>query len=273
MKKRMEIYFIFLCLTFNLSAQKFDFEKHEITDELVLRKIEDNAFLVTHVFPWPGNSLLVKVSESDFILVDTPWTNSATKILLEWVRDQLGDINLKVINTHFHMDNLGGNAYLQSQNIPCYGSHLTKKLLNEKKEALIERTLKHLTEPRHKKYYEEYKDNQFVTPDHLFNIDEGKTLKVGDETIEIFYPGPGHTDDNIVVYFKNRNLLFGGCLIKSLEAKSVGMASDGNMEEWPNSVKKLIEKYKDCKIVVPGHGVWGDISLLHHTIKLFEERK
>ena len=270
MKNRMIIYFIFLCLTFNLYAKNFDFEKYEITDELVLRKIEDNAFLVTHVFPWPGNSLLVKVSESDFILVDTPWTNEATKVLLEWIRDQLGDINLIVINTHFHMDNLGGNEYLQSQNIPCYGSYLTKKLLEEKGEVVLERTLQILSESKYKKYYDVYKENQFVAPDHLFNIDEGMTLKIGDETIEIFYPGPGHTDDNIVVYFKNRNLLFGGCLIRSLNAGSVGTASDGNMEEWPNSVKKLIEKYKDCKIVVPGHGAWGDISLLHHTVKLFE---
>ena len=145
--------------------------------------------------------------------------------------------------------------------------------MNEKREPLVERTLKNLSDPRYKKYYEEYKDNQLVVPDHLFNIDEGMILNVGDETIEIFYPGPGHTDDNIAVYFKNRNLLFGGCLIKSLDVKSVGMASDGNMGEWPNSVKKLIEKYEDCKIVVPGHGAWGNISLLHHTIKLFEERK
>lgn len=38
--------------------------------------------------------------------------------------------------------------------------------------------------------------------------------------------------------------------------------------EWPLSIQKVINRYPDVKLVVPGHGKVGDISLLTHTQKL-----
>ncbi len=33
----------------------------------------------------------------------------------------------------------------------------------------------------------------------------------------------------------------------------------------------MTSKYKMSKIVVPHHGMWGDISLIQHTIDLLEK--
>jgi len=40
------------------------------------------------------------------------------------------------------------------------------------------------------------------------------------------------------------------------------------MEEWPISVQKVIERYPDARIVVPGHGEVGEESLLTHTVEI-----
>lgn len=63
--------------------------------------------------------------------------------------------------------------------------------------------------------------------------------------------------------------MFGGCLIKELEA-SKGFLGDANVKEWSNTVEKVKMEYPNVKIVVPGHGEYGDKKLLDYTIKLFE---
>ena len=59
--------------------------------------------------------------------------------------------------------------------------------------------------------------------------------------------------------------MFGGCFVKSLKNKSLGYTGDANISEWPNSMQKVINRYPDAKLAVPGHGKIGDVSLLKHT--------
>ncbi|MFC1536008.1 subclass B1 metallo-beta-lactamase [Candidatus Neomarinimicrobiota bacterium] len=250
-----------------LAAQLKNIETVKISEELLLKEIKKDVFLITHYFPWAGNSLLVKITSSDFVLVDTPWENNGTRALVEWIYDIYGHVNLFVINTHFHRDNLGGNEYLLDQNIPIYGSDLTVTLLAKKRDELINRTLNNLRNPEYEKYYESYRRTKLMPPDNIFNIEEGLVLKIRNEQIELFYPGPGHTQDNIVVYFPSKRLLFGGCMIKSLES-NLGRNSDADIIVWPNSLEALMKKYPESRVVVPGHGEYGNMDLINHTIEL-----
>lgn len=87
----------------------------------------------------------------------------------------------------------------------------------------------------------------------------------------MFFPGPSHTTDNVVVYFKNERILFGGCMIKALAARTPGFVGDADMSAWPVSVQKVLDRFPDARLVVPGHGAAGDLALLSHTIRLCEQ--
>ena len=252
---------------FNCNAQTRE-TSERLNDDLTITEIKKDIFVVTHSFPWAANSLLVKISSNDFVLVDTPYENKATELLIKWIENKFEEINLIVINTHFHVDNLGGNEYLISKNIPVYGSDLTVKLLNEKGEERKQQLLSWLNAPKDKKYFDEYKKLKFTPPNNIFKINNGHYFKVANKNIEVFYPGPGHSLDNVVVYFPQKKILFGGCMIKSLESRGLGNLGDAVLDEWPKSTKKILDKYKNCDIVIPGHGNWGDLSLVHHTLKL-----
>lgn len=269
---KMLLTIIFLIMVIVLSyAQHKNIETVKINEELVLKEIEKDVFLITHNFPWSANSLLVKITSLDFILVDTPWENSGTRALTEWLRDKYGNINLSVINTHFHRDNLGGNEYLLNQNIPIYGSDLTVTLLNKRRTELIERTLNNLKRSEYRRYHDAYKKARLKSPDNIFKIEEGLVLNINDEQVELFYPGPGHTQDNIVVYFPSRKLLFGGCMVKSLES-NLGRNSDAIFDSWSNSLNELLKKYPESRLVVPGHGKPGNMELISHTIELLKRQ-
>ena len=82
--------------------------------------------------------------------------------------------------------------------------------------------------------------------------------------------------DNVVVYFRSRRVLFGGCMVKALGARTPGFVGDADMAAWPVSLGKLLERYPEARMVVPGHGACGDLSLVRHTIdvcKQYNERR
>jgi metallo-beta-lactamase class B len=53
----------------------------------------------------------------------------------------------------------------------------------------------------------------------------------------------------------------------------LGYTGDANVNEWTNSLKRLLDKYPQSRIVIPGHGEYGDLSLIHHTLKLLQNRE
>jgi glyoxylase-like metal-dependent hydrolase (beta-lactamase superfamily II) len=241
-----------------------------LSENLSVTEFEKDVFVINHSFPWSSNSLLILTSKSDCVLVNTLCDNHGANLLVDWIKNNFGEVNMVAISTGFHVDNLGGNEFLLSKNIAVYGSNLTAKLIAERGQAEKNRLLEGFKSPENKKYYDAYKNLTFVPPNHTFDINEGLHLKIGDEDVNVFYPGPSHTIDNVVVYFPKRKILFGGCMIKSLNSKDAGYTADADMQKWPRSVEKVLSIYKDARIVVPGHGDYGDMALIKYTIELLD---
>lgn len=109
-------------------------------------------------------------------------------------------------------------------------------------------------------------ENDYAIPQNSFR--DSLILNVGDQNIIAIFFGEGHTQDNIVGYFPSENVLFGGCLIKEKDA-SKGYLGDANIDDWSGTVEKIRNQYPNVKIVVPGHGNYGDAKLLDYTTELF----
>lgn len=174
---------------------------------------------------------LIAVEGKDAYIIDTPGSEKDTKVLVQWISAQ-GFITKASISTHFHSDSTAGIAYLNSQSVATYASNLTNELLAKKGEAQA--------------------TNSFSKNPYWL-------LK---NKIEVFYPGAGHSPDNIVVWLPKQKILFGGCFVKP---HGLGNLGDAVIADWPASAEKLIKRYHNAKIVVLGHGDIGDASLLQKT--------
>ena len=210
--------------------------------ELKITQLSDNvyqhiSYKNVHGFGLVGASGLVVIEGNNAHLIDTPWTKEGTKSLLVWIESK-GLTVKSGIATHFHQDAAGGISFLNDLSINTYATTLTNKFLKAKE---LDQTSN------------EIQTDNFVLADGL---------------IEMYYPGPGHTQDNIVIWLPKEKLLFGGCLVKNLKTKGLGYTGDASIEDWPLSIQKLINKYPTVQVVVPGHGKVGGISLLEHTKKL-----
>lgn len=246
-------------------------ERLKISPDLSCTEIGDSVYLITHYFPEFGcNSLFVLLPHDRGVLVDTPQETTGTRSLLTWIESSFGNLQLTAINTGWHQDNLGGNEFLLSRNIPVYGPTLTSNLIRDRGWELKELLLEQTSSLEDQRYYYAYEELNLLPPDHTFPITDGLLLEVEGETFEVYYPGESHTVDNTVVYLHGKKILFGGCMILSLQHRRPGFIDHANMSEWPESVKKVKQKFPGCKLVVPGHGAPGDARLLDHTWQILE---
>ena len=211
---------------------------------LVITQIAPHSYVhtsykQTHDFGYvPCNGMVVAHSGQALVL-DTPTTDSVASLLIGWVKDSLRCTLTAVVPTHFHDDCLGGLKAFHDSGIPSFASTLTSTLAQA---------------------------NKYQVPQNSFNNQQ--ILPLGNQQVTLQYFGPGHTPDNVVAYFEPDSILFGGCLIKELQA-SKGYLGDAVVEQWPATIQKIITAYPGLKRVVPGHGQWGDTSLLHYTRRLF----
>ena len=211
----------------------------ELLPDLKIQKIEDGIYLHTSFEKVDGWGLvasngLVVLDNKDAYIIDTPMTTKDTEALVKWIREH-GFIAKGSISTHFHGDSAAGISYLNSVSIPTHASKLTNELIHN--------------------------DGQEQAK---YSFDSTSYWLVKDK-IEVFYPGAGHTRDNVVVWMPNKKILFGGCFVKP---KSLGYLGDAVVGSWPTSAEKLVSRYGAARLVVPGHGKAGGLSLLTKTLNL-----
>jgi metallo-beta-lactamase class B len=234
-------------------------EATRINEELRVERLADGAYLIVHERPWPSNSLLVEMPDGTLVLCDTPSDDQATAALLEWIATEFGEREVVAINGHFHPDAMGGNRALKAAGARSYGSELSARMLSERGPKVHDQMLVGMAED----LIERYAQSEWQPPEHLFPEDEGLELRFGDERVVVYYPGPGHTPDNVVTWFPERKLLFGGCLLRTVPR--MGNVVDADLERYPQTVENL--RRFDAEIVVPGHGRVGGPELLDITLE------
>jgi metallo-beta-lactamase class B len=244
----MSLKYIFpLCyLAFAVGCVKTDYNLSLDTDNLKINRVMDQvyiheSYLETDDFGKVSCNGLIYVNRGEAIIFDTPPDVQYSNILISWLSDSFR-INIKaIIPTHSHSDCLGGLAAFHQQKIPSISNQLTILLASK---------------------------GNLEVPQKSFINDT--ILEVGDKQVIVSYPGEGHTVDNVVGYIPSEEVLFGGCLVKSLGAGK-GFTGDANTVQWPNTIRNIKVKYPKLKTVIPGHGDFGDQCLLDYTIQLFED--
>ncbi|MDX1442299.1 MAG: subclass B1 metallo-beta-lactamase [Gammaproteobacteria bacterium] len=182
------------------------------------------------------------VGQDGITIIDAPWTPIASYDLLDWLEANFDVPVRRLVITHAHEDRLGGIDPFVERNTPVYGTADTADTARQR---------------------------GWYAPNYTFDID--LPLPVGDRAIELLHPGPGHTEDNIVVWVPHAKVLFGGCMVKSRYAGSLGFTGDANEPAWPTSLRRMMSRYPDAKLVIPGHGLPGDQELVEHTLDLLED--
>ncbi|MDP3453100.1 MAG: subclass B1 metallo-beta-lactamase [Bacteroidales bacterium] len=218
-----------------------------IDNDIQLIKLQDSVFIhltwhsLENFGRFPSNGLII-VKNGEALMIDTPMDNDKTERLTRFLKDSMSVDVTKLIIGHFHDDCLGGLGYLQSIRVESVANSKT-----------IEKCI------------------ELGLPIPSISFTDSLLFNFNGEQIDCRYFGAGHSSDNITVWITGKEILFGGCLIKSMDSKGLGNLSDAVVNDWGTTIEKLIKKYPEIKTVVPGHGDYGGPELLTYTIKLVDK--
>lgn len=220
----------------------------QTSDSLKITQLSGDFYIFTTYQTYkdakvPANGMYV-VTDEGVVLIDTPWDETQLQPLLDHIKEKHNKDVVMSVSTHFHEDRTNGIEFLRTKGVKTYTTKKTDELSQ-------------------KKGYERAE----------FLLEKDTEFKIGQYKFQTYYPGEGHAPDNIVVWFPNERILYGGCFIKSTEADDIGNLSDANIDEWSNSIKNVQKKFKNPKFVIPGHDGWSSTKSLKHTLKLIKETR
>ena len=191
----------------------------------------------------PANGMYL-VSNKGVVLFDTPWDTTQFQPLLDSIQLKHQKPVVMAIATHWHSDKTAGLEYYRQQGIKTYTTVLTDQFSKANQEKRAE-----------------------------FLIAKDTVFQIGQYAFETYYPGEGHTADNIVIWFEKEKILYGGCLIKGADDESLGYLGDANVIEYEATLKNVQRKCQKPQYIIIAHSDWSNINSLKHSIKLAKALK
>jgi len=179
-------------------------------------------------------------NDSDTVLID-PAVPSRE------IKEEIESRNLKlqyIINTHGHIDHIGGNAFFKE--------HFPQARL-----VIGERDLVYLINPDLNLSRDFF--SPFVSPLPDWVVRENNLfLDTPWERVSFLFT-PGHTPGSVCLFFPGENWLFSG---DTLFAGSVGRVDlpGGSFRDLLSSLEEIFNRFPDTTAVFPGHGPFTDLA-------------
>ena len=253
MKKILIILSFFHALLYSQEEKylKYNETIKQASENLTLRveKIKDNLYMIEGLGAGMGNIGLF-VSDNGLIMIDNSF-----EIVEDLITSTIRDISPKpfkyILNTHHHYDHSDGNRAYGKMNIPII-SH--KNVLERQKNASkayggIFKVLEGFEAPPHE-------DKELPT----ITFSEKITLHEGDEIINLYYFGPGHTDGESIIKFDKANVIHTGDSFIMYGLPFVDLIGGGSIKGFIKNLDKIISISDQQTIIIPGHGPLSNVE-------------
>jgi glyoxylase-like metal-dependent hydrolase (beta-lactamase superfamily II) len=173
-----------------------------------------------------GGNIGVLTGADGTLLIDTQFAPLAEKI--EATVKELGDAALRfVLNTHVHGDHTGGNAHFGKLAPILAHQNVRGRLASQ-----------------------DGGDDRLP----VLTYENGISLFLNGQTIEVVHFPRGHTDGDSVVFFKDANVVHTGDHFFSGRFPFIDTSSGGSVEGFRANVEKLLGMVDEETKIIPGHG-------------------
>jgi glyoxylase-like metal-dependent hydrolase (beta-lactamase superfamily II) len=209
-----------------------------------ITEIVENLYLLSTNQGTYTTNTIAFVGEDGVLLVDTQSEDDGAE--LKKAVDAFGKGKPKyIINTHRHVEHVGGNAVFGDGPVVIAHDLVPDKLKSGS-----------------------YLFNEF--PEATFpdvTLDESLTLYFNGERIRIHALPGSHDDNEIIVHFTESKVVHLSSLVNGFNFPSVD--SDGDVLRFAELVAKAIEMLPQDVIIVSGHnapGTWQDLHAYHEML-------
>jgi cyclase len=182
-----------------------------------------------HMLEGMGGNIGISAGPEGILIIDDQFAPLAEKIAAA-----IGDIAQTpmkyVVNTHYHGDHTGSNAYFTEIKGSTIFAHdnVRKRLANK----------------------EDHTHSELP----VVTYQQGITFHFNGDTIKVMHMPAGHTDSDSVVWFEDANVLHPGDLFFEGRFPFIDLDGGGTVAGYITNVTKLIGMLKEDTKIIPGHG-------------------
>jgi len=220
------------------AAQDQDFSKVQIK----VTKVAGNVYMLEGA----GGNIGASVGEDGIVVVDDQYAPLADRIQAALK----GITNLPVrfiINTHYHEDHTGGNAYFQKQ-APIIAHDNVRKRLESGGAAGNGGAIHMDVKPSPKE----------ALP--IITFDHDVTVHLNGEDIRALYFPAGHTDGDSVIFFPKSNVVHMGDDFVTYGFPFIDVDSGGSIDGMIDGVEKVVAQVPADVKIIPGHGPISSVT-------------
>lgn len=192
-----------------------------------------------------GGNIAAVVGPQGALVVDSQYEHVAPQIKAELESKQAGVQIKTLINTHFHGDHVNGNAALAAGAEIIAHTNVLTRLKADSKFPMA------------------------GLPTETF-IGE-KQLSLNGVDLQLVTMPVSHTDGDLVVWFKEANVLHMGDLFFADRFPFIDLNSGGSVQGYINNVKTLLGQIDDKTRLIPGHGDLMDKAGLQRFLAMMEQ--
>lgn len=221
--------FLLSWLLLPLQAAGQDFDNIEI----ITNHVKDNIYYLEG----SGGNIGVIVGNDGVLIVDNQFAPLSNKI--EAAITDLSELPVTfAVNSHFHYDHTDGN-----ENFGKAGAFIVAQ---ENARRRMEST-QVLATGRAQERYDEVGLPKITFTDTM-------RFYFNDEPIDLIHTGPGHTDGDAQVYFRESNVIHTGDMFVRYVLPFIDQNNGGSLDGMIEATDRLASIINDETIIIPGHG-------------------
>jgi len=232
-------------------AQNQDFSKVEIKVQPVSGSV--------YMLQGAGGNIAASVGEDGIVVVDDQYAPLAEKI-----RAALRGITDKpvrfVINTHYHFDHTGSNAYFQKE-APIIAHDNVRKRLESGGTMGNGASVRMETQPAPKE----------ALP--IITFDHDVTIHLNGEDVRALHVPNGHTDSDSLVFFPKSNVVHMGDDFVTYGFPFIDLAGGGSSAGMISALEGAIAQLPADVKVIPGHGPLSTLDDVRAFIRMLKETR
>jgi cyclase len=255
MRKASSLLFtLSLCFSFAtglVAAQDQDFSKVQMK----VSKVAGTVYMLQGA----GGNIGASVGDDGIVIVDDQYAPLAEKIqaALKGITDKPVRF---IINTHYHPDHTGGNAYFQKQ-APIIAQDNVRKRLEEGGPAGNGGSVHFDAKPEAKE----------ALP--IITFDHDVTVHLNGEDIRALYFPAGHTDGDSIIFFPKSNVVHMGDDFVTYGFPFIDVEAGGSINGMIDGVEKVIAQVPPDVKIIPGHGAVSNLDDVRAYVKMLKETR
>jgi len=229
-----------------------DFNKAETKSQ----KLADGFYVLSTSY---AGNIGVSIGDDGVLIVDDqmPQLYDKVQVALKALGAERVDFAL---NTHWHFDHAEGNLEVGKDDTVIISHENSRKMMGE--DAIIN--------------FGPFAYKQEAFPDYArpdITFDTSMSLHFNGEQIDLIHSGAAHTNGDMVVFFRGKNIVHMGDVYNARSYPFIDSDNGGGIDGMIHFNEIIYNQINDDTIVISGHGAVADRAKLARFIHILKETK